>query len=345
MPLRWFTSLANFWLAISCATLSTAEIVHAASLTTADTKDGKTILALDGVIEAGDGLKLAWIVRALHNEKRNVSALYLNSRGGNHHGAVQMAEVVKHHKISTIVADGSKCASGCFTVFAAGHEKLAHHRARIGVHRSSQDGDDTEVAFTATFKTAKLLSELGVPPAIVGKQVLTPSDRMAWLSPDDLRSMNVTLAGNLRRPAELAVAVEPPPPLTPFEAAAKPAGLNWSQYVAETSELSRQRFGLKYLHETCDLRSMTCSRYYHFAGKDDIPTTVTTFEDMSGNVVRREVCKFNMARTVRACFDWDTLEKSHAAKGKDGRWQWVPAKGIESPPIRPPHPFGGLVAG
>jgi hypothetical protein len=165
--------------------------------------------------------------------------------------------------------------------------------------------------------------------------------------------MNVTLASNLRRPAELAAPVEPPRSLTPFEAAVRPDGLRWSQYVAEASELSRGKFGLNYLHETCNLRSLLCSRSFYFAGKDDIPTQVTTVEDMSGKVVRREVCKFNMARTVRACFDWDTLEKSHSAKGKDGRWQWVPAKGIECPPIRPPHsppirlphPFGGLVAG
>jgi hypothetical protein len=163
MSSRPLALLANFWLAIYCATIGMAQMVHAASLITAVSKEGKTILALDGEIEVGDGLKLAWIVRALHNEKRNVSALYLNSHGGSHHSAIQMAEVVKHYKIPTIVADNSKCTSGCFTVFSAGHEKFAGYRVRIGVHRSSVNGDETEVAYAATFKSAKLLSELGVP--------------------------------------------------------------------------------------------------------------------------------------------------------------------------------------
>jgi hypothetical protein len=111
MRLRWLTSLAIFRLAISCATIGLAQIslAQAAEFTTAVSKEGQTILALDGGIEAGDGLKLAWIIRALNNEKRHVSALYLNSPGGKHPGAVQMAEVVKRYKISTIVPDGAEC--------------------------------------------------------------------------------------------------------------------------------------------------------------------------------------------------------------------------------------------
>jgi hypothetical protein len=322
--------LAIFRLAISCATIAMAQIglACAAEFIAADGEDGKTILLLDGKIQRLDSEKLNLMVLALDIQKRGVSVLYLNSPGGNHDDAVRMAEVVKRYKISTIVADGSKCASGCFTVFAAGHEKFAGYDTRLGVHRSSEQGQETEFAFAGTFETARILSELGVPPAIVGKLVLTPPDGMAWLTPDDLRSMNVTITDTLRWPGAGAR-------LTPLEAAVKPDDVSWLEYVAETLELSLQEFGPGNLREICDLYRLLCVRYFYFFDRHDLATRVTTFEDMSGNVVRREVCKFNMARTVRACFDWDTLEKSHATIEADGRWKQVAGEQPVDPVVEP----------
>jgi hypothetical protein len=156
MPDRLLASLTNFWLAILCATISMAQIslaqislaqislaqispACAASFTSAVSEAGQTIVLLDGKIEPGDGTKLALIVTALNNQGRAVTDLYLNSPGGvgDDHA---MVAVIKRFKLSTIVADDAKCASACFTVFAAGHRKLAGYRARIGVHRASQKG-------------------------------------------------------------------------------------------------------------------------------------------------------------------------------------------------------------
>jgi hypothetical protein len=346
MPLRWGTSLANFWLAISCATIGMTQMAqvssaNAASLTAADAEGAKTILSLEGEIEPGDGLKLALMIIALKKEKRYVSAIYLNSRGGKHHGAVQMAEVVKRHKISTAVADGAECASACFTVFSAGHQKFSGYRTLIGVHRASTKGQETDAAFAATFEAARIVSEFGVPPAIVGKLMLTPPNQILWLSLDDLRSMNVTLLSNLIRPAELAAPVEPAAPvasrrLTQF----KPDGLSWSEYVAKTSELSRRTFGPHHLRESCNLYTMLCTRSFYFNDKDDVRTHVTTVEDLSGNVVQREVCKEDMPGSGLSCFDWDTLEKYHSASGRDGQptTKRTPAKGIQGTLRRNPSP-------
>ena len=159
-----------------------------------------------------------------------------------------------------------------------------------------------------------------MPPAIVGKLVLTPADEMAWLTPDDLLSMNVTITDALHWPG---AAARP----TPFEAAVKPDGLSWPEYVAEAFERSYDRFGPGNFREICDVYRFVCVRYFYHVDKHGLVTRVTTFEDMSGNVVRREVCKFNRSRTIRACFDWDTLEKSHAAIGADGRWKTVALAG------------------
>jgi hypothetical protein len=33
---------------------------------------------------------------------------------------------------------------------------------------------------------ARIVKELGVPPSIIGKMVVTPPSDMVWLNPDDL---------------------------------------------------------------------------------------------------------------------------------------------------------------
>ncbi|MBX9826436.1 MAG: ATP-dependent Clp protease proteolytic subunit [Xanthobacteraceae bacterium] len=332
MPLRWAASSANFWramsgVAISLAQLSLVSLVHAAEFTSAVSKEGRTILLLDGRIEPGDSMKLALMVTALDNQNRAVSALYLNSPGGKGDDAQAMAALVKHHKISTIVADGAKCASACFIVFAAGHKKFADDRAQIGVHRASEKGQETGRAFAATAEMARTVSELGVPPAVVGKLVSTPPDRVVWLSLDDLRSMNVTITSLLRWPLPVA----PPLPAVPlqltlFKPVVKPEGLSWPEYVAVTSELSRRQFGPDTFRDACNLHTMLCSRSFKFIDKDKLRVEVATVEDLSGNVVRREICKLGTGPAVRTCFDWDTLETSHAAQDKDGRWKNVPGK-------------------
>jgi ATP-dependent protease ClpP protease subunit len=342
MPDRLVTSLTNFrltnfWRAILCATIGFVQIMaqislaHAASITTAVSEAGQTIVLLEGEIELSDSTKLALIVTGLDNQGRAVSALYLNSPGGNGTADREMASLVKRFRISTIVADGTECTSACFTVFAAGHRKFAGHHAQIGVHRTSHKGKESAAAIASTVELAVFIRELGVPPAIVGKLVQTPPDQMAWLTPDDLKSMNVEVTGMLRWPGPLDTAARPDTAparsrassaskpmgrLTPF----KPDGLSWSEYVAETSELSRTTLGPGYLPEDCKLYTMRCSRSFVFVDADLALTEVTTVEDLDGKVVQREVCKSDRSSGVRTCFDWDTGETYDTAHGWFG-WE------------------------
>jgi hypothetical protein len=298
---------------------------------------------LDGKIELSDSAKLALIVTALDNQGRSVAALYLNSPGGNGDADREMAALVKRFRISTIVADGAECASACFTVFAAGHRKFAGYHAQIGVHRASYKGKETAAAVVATVELAGFIRELGVPPAIIGKLMQTPPDQMAWLTPGDLKSMNVAVMGMLRWPVLLDMAAPTARSrasspfalardcglptrhssrasevgsardgrLTPF----KPAGLSWPEYVAETSELSRRTFGQGHVREDCKLYTMRCSRSFVFVDADGVRTRVTTVEDLDGKIVQREVCKSGGPGGVRTCFDWDTLETYDSVLG------------------------------
>ncbi|MBX9840494.1 MAG: hypothetical protein K2Z80_01670 [Xanthobacteraceae bacterium] len=267
MPLRLLALLASFWSVVSwlivfCAMIGMAQVgldrigvAHAASFTTAVANDGKTVLLLEGAIERGDSTKLDVLVTALGNQNRTVSALFLDSPGGDGREHYAIAALVKRLKMSTFVADGAKCASACFTVFAAGHEKYAGSSARIGVHRVSAGRRETSFSFAATIEAAKKTGELGVPPGIIGKLVLTPPAQMAWLSPDDLRSMNVTITDTLRRPEAVGSA---------DAAAVTPDGLKYP-----------------------------CSSAASPTDKDNPAGATTTFEGSRVNVIRRNPCMSN----------------------------------------------------
>jgi hypothetical protein len=69
-----------------------------------------------------------------------------------------------------------------------------------GVCRSVY-GRETVSSNAATVSMAKVAKELGVPPAIIGRMVVTPPNEMVWLSPQELQSMGVTMVG---KPAQTA---------------------------------------------------------------------------------------------------------------------------------------------
>src|ERR1700677_2426794 len=79
--------------------------------------------------------------------------------------------------------------------------------AQIGVHgASSHDGEETVQSGAATVSMARVAKELGVPPAIIGRMVVTPPDQMVWLNSQDLQSMGVILLGKPRQTENSPVA-------------------------------------------------------------------------------------------------------------------------------------------
>ncbi len=109
----------------------------AATLTSSVSKEGKTIIALNGEIAEGDSDTLKALIKTANDGGRLVSGLRLNSPGGSLLEGVKLADVIRYAKISTIVANGANCASACFIVFAAGSEKFVSYSASVGVHGAS----------------------------------------------------------------------------------------------------------------------------------------------------------------------------------------------------------------
>jgi ATP-dependent protease ClpP protease subunit len=166
--------------------------------------DDTAVIALNGDIAAGNADAVETLIRTVNESGRLVSAVRLDSGGGSLVEAVKLADLVRRAKLPTIVAGGARCASACFIVFAAGVEKFASYDALIGVHGvSDKFGRETVQTEAATIAMARIVSRFGVPPGIIGQMVTTPAQKIAWLTPQDLREMGVVMTGQRPHPAPL----------------------------------------------------------------------------------------------------------------------------------------------
>jgi hypothetical protein len=77
---------------------------------------------------------------------------------------------------------------------------------------SDENGSETVQSGAATISMARIAKELGVPPAIIGRMVVTPPDEMVWLTPQDLQSMGTTMVG---KPSQMQSTLTDPPPQVP----------------------------------------------------------------------------------------------------------------------------------
>lgn len=301
----------------------------AASVTNFVSKDGRAIIVLTGEIVSGDTDRAESLIKAQNEAGRLVSGIRFNSIGGNLSEGVKLAELVHTAKIATVVPNGSTCASACFIAFAAGSEKYASYQARVGVHGASdQNGKETTNSNAATVAMAKIVKELGVPPAIIGRMVVTPPDQIVWLSPDELRSMGATLTG---KPSQLgAVGNNPGMPVTgeplqlqsaiPRQTQTAPS--DWTQVVNEaTARSSSQNGGKANYARVCQPEIKICTTAILFQSGQGKSMLIRAAENIEGRVVTREICEFNDFGDVRTCVDWDT--KSVHKDMKDAKGQWI----------------------
>jgi hypothetical protein len=158
-----------------------------------------TMLALNGDITLGDAEQFQDIVMA-PDGGHPITAIVLNSPGGNLVASVALAKLVRERNFITIVGPGATCASACFLVFAAGHVKYADYTSFLGVHSVADKGGlQTTDSRTATFAFARIIEALGTPAQVVDKLLATPPQQIVQLTASDLRGMGVIMTGNKAR--------------------------------------------------------------------------------------------------------------------------------------------------
>jgi hypothetical protein len=130
------------WLLLLIASLLAA--THSASSMEFRTfvKGGSTNLVARGEIENGDAQRLQAVL-----EHTNVTGatIYLNSPGGLVIESLSIGAVIRQHRLGTVVATGSECASACVFVFIGGIVREVQPRGRLGVHTASLMFDEEYV--------------------------------------------------------------------------------------------------------------------------------------------------------------------------------------------------------
>lgn len=312
------------------ALLFAAATADAATVSSRDFRDGKVRLDLIGEIQEGDVRAIKSAIQAANDRGKIVATIRLNSNGGNLLEAVKIAAVVREGKIATAALSGTTCASACFVIFAAGQEKYAHYTAQVGVHGASdQQGEETTQAQAATVTMARVLKELGVPPGIIGKMVVTPPSDMVWLIPDDLKSIGVTMMGKPDQLAPAPAQIHPPtqiaPQSTPSAAYHKPNPPSWRDVVANALRLSQQQYGHLNSGRSCQPKFGVCNNAIFYKDSDGDLRMVRTTENIDGKIISRDVCTINSFGDVRTCLDWDTGHLSKEMKASNGEWSAVGA--------------------
>jgi ATP-dependent protease ClpP protease subunit len=300
----------------------------AADLTSYTSKEGKDIIILRGEIAPGDTEKLRNLIVAANQGGRMVSGVRLTSNGGNLLEGVNLADVIRTAKIATVVPNGSKCASACFIAFAAGQEKFVSYQANVGVHGAAdQNGKE---AGDATVAMAKIVKELGVPPSIIGRMVVTPPTEVVWLSPSELQSMGVKMTG---KPSQLegspggtlALDATHPKQVPSASAPTTSTGpVNWSQFIERAVALSAaQHGGNPSFNRNCQPEMKVCNMAIFFRSEKGIDMMAHTVEDLHGKMIIREICEFNSFGDNRLCVNFDTKQTHRDLRDAQGNWTQV----------------------
>jgi hypothetical protein len=146
---------------------------------------------MTGEIEKGDDLRFKEFLGTLPPTLGKGIFLVLDSTGGSFVGAMDLADVLQ---TATVVVKDN-CQSACFILFAAAKGKIVYPSAKIGVHMGfSKDPEKVYRAVADTVTVAVALRELShVPDDILMDMLSTPSDKMHWLTKDQLTRMDATI--------------------------------------------------------------------------------------------------------------------------------------------------------
>lgn len=318
----------------SMAAIGAATAAEAAIVKSSVNKEGRIIVSITGEIVPGDSDQLRAIIKSANDAGKIVSSMRLNSVGGNLVEGATLADTVKFAKIATNVGQDATCASACFLIFAAGDRKFANYTARVGVHGASdKNGSESVQSGAATVSMARFAKELGVPPAIIGRMVVTPPSEMVWLSPTDLQSMGTTMVGKPSQLPEVAAGpASPPMQLSPDALGtlapapvpkAKPEP-TWDDMIEKAVRLSAAQNGGKARSiRGCQPEFKVCFNAILMKSTDGTEMSLKVFRDMDDKIIIREMCTFNSSQDIRKCTDWDTGKTHRDMLDASNNWKQI----------------------
>ena len=190
------------------AVLASAAPCGAAEIRPVPSPSGGAVVALDGIIEAGDDAKLS---AALATTPRPRS-VRLSSLGGNVQAALALGEAVRREGLETDVPARGVCASACGLVWLAGAPRAMGEDAHVGLHAAylRRNGVSVETG-AANALIGAYLGRLGFDDHAIVYLTSAAPDDMTWILPTDRQRYGIAYVS-----APTLAAAAAPAPGEPF---------------------------------------------------------------------------------------------------------------------------------
>ncbi len=189
------------------AVLAIARLATAATIDVNAVEGGASaIVVVTGRLEAVDGDRFISAVSRYEN-----ATIVLNSNGGSLIAGLQMGNVIRGRRYTTLVPDGVHCASACAVAWLGGTRRLMGPDARIGFHAAytMENGQPAESG-VANALVGAYLARIGLPDrAVVYITHAAPTD-MTWLDVDEARAEGIDVELRLPPSASAHAPVAPP---------------------------------------------------------------------------------------------------------------------------------------
>ena len=140
-------------------------------------------VSIDGTIEAADVAK----VEAFLSAPKTPHVFFVNSDGGDLEAAIAIGRLLRKKEIAVDVLEGSRCASACVFILAAGVLRVTFgdviiHRPYLANDLPGASGYDANYKRTAQLIRG-YLAEMNIPAAL--------GDRMLAIPPDEGQTLTV----------------------------------------------------------------------------------------------------------------------------------------------------------
>lgn len=155
-----------------------------------DLGDGQTMIVLSGDIEVGDSARFKRAAAQLDS-----AIVVLESEGGTTLDAIEIGETIRIKGFSTIVVNGSYCASACGLIWLAGSPRVLTKSARVGFHATYSDKDGRKLeSGVGNALVGRYFAILNLPQkAIIFATSSSPND-VAWLTPSNAASFGIEVS-------------------------------------------------------------------------------------------------------------------------------------------------------
>jgi hypothetical protein len=164
------------------------DTVHAAEVSSIK-QQGGIVVSIYGPIEQGDFEK---VEKALIGAK--TATLALSSPGGFLDEGLKIGELVHLRKFSTLVRNGTLCASACGYVWLAGMKRFIEGSGTVGFHAAYNSTTDSTVSSTGNALAGAYMARLGFNDLAVIYATEAAPREMRWLTRRDASFLGIEVS-------------------------------------------------------------------------------------------------------------------------------------------------------